>query len=115
VGLDGHGGRLLTRNRADSFPVWSPDGRQIAFLRAHANHYAVALMNADGTRQRLVAGAPRPVGRPSWSPDGRAIVVPTRGRSTASISARVASPGSQCASTCRSRAPCPRSPRTAAA
>ena len=38
---------------ADGYPVWSPDGKQIAF----ANGDEIWVMNADGTeRHRLVKG-----------------------------------------------------------
>ena len=39
-------------------PVWSPSGRQIAFVAD-----GLKVMNADGTRKRLVARAPGDVGR----------------------------------------------------
>jgi TolB protein len=55
-------------------PVWSPDGRQIAFLsRRGESNFALDVVNADGSGQRtLIDGAT--FEPPSWSPDGRKIV-----------------------------------------
>ncbi|MEE1742484.1 S9 family peptidase [Streptomyces sp. BE147] len=64
--------RRLTRGPADTAPRWSPDGTQLAFLRAGQLH----LLPADGgeavaltTAVRCPAGA----GIPVWSPDGTRI------------------------------------------
>ena len=79
VSADGTGLRQLTLNRVpDKTPSWSPDGSRIAFERMggvpgnppNAEHRAVWVMNADGSRVRRVV----PGGRaPAWSPDGARI------------------------------------------
>lgn len=52
----------------DGFPDWSPDGRQIAFMRDGRTW----VMAADGSAARpLAAGAGTWDIQPSWSPDGR--------------------------------------------
>jgi Tol biopolymer transport system component len=64
------GSRLgqLTRNRfTDTAPVFSPDGRRIAFVR----DYHLWLMNADGSGQRKMAD--NADGGFAWSPDSRRI------------------------------------------
>ena len=33
----------------DSYPVWSPDGRQLAFQSARDGNLEIYVMNADGT------------------------------------------------------------------
>jgi len=53
-------------------PIWSPDGRKIAFWSGRDGNDGVYVMNADGSGQRLVA---RNVGHLAWSPDGRKILV----------------------------------------
>jgi serine/threonine protein kinase/Tol biopolymer transport system component len=68
---------------------WSPDGRQMAFVRADANRGAtrVIVANGDGTGERMLAErnrpaqfvslmiATRPSIAPSWSRDGRLLAV----------------------------------------
>ena len=75
MNADGSGLRRLTRNTVgDRNPVWSPDGRRIAF----ENNWQVNVMNADGSRQRRLT---RNGGRnfvPAWSPDGQQIAFERR-------------------------------------
>jgi dipeptidyl aminopeptidase/acylaminoacyl peptidase len=52
-------------------PVWSPDGRWIAFSRAGFG--SIEVMRADGTGRRTLVNAPRAGYRFAWSPDGEAI------------------------------------------
>jgi Tol biopolymer transport system component len=72
---DGSGQRRLTRNMVrDSYPVWSPDGRKIAF----ESNWQVWVMNPDGSGQRRLT---RNGGRnfaPAWSPNGRRIAFERR-------------------------------------
>jgi Tol biopolymer transport system component len=91
LNADGSGLRDLTRNLGGSVPgagppspanqrgpasdpVWSPDGRKIAFVRLNTRH-GVYVINADGSAVRNLT--PRPRGAayaaPAWSPDGRKI------------------------------------------
>ena len=62
----------------DAFPVWSPSGSQIAFLRAYRGELHLYVMNANGSGQHLLPRAPAPAGRPSWTPDAK-IVIPANG------------------------------------
>ena len=68
---DGSNTVQLTDNSVDDAdPVWSPDGRTIAFTSLRDGDSAVYLMDADGSEQRrLTAGAD-----PAWSPDGSQII-----------------------------------------
>jgi Tol biopolymer transport system component len=54
-------------------PVWSPDGRRIAFVSQGRDGRALYVMNADGSGLRIVARI-EPRATPAWSPDGRRIV-----------------------------------------
>jgi TolB protein len=84
VDADGSGLRVLTHDRVtETSPAWSPDHRQIAFLRPklHTSDQ-IWVMNADGTDQHALThfrNAPQLFGNDetsalSWSPDGRQIV-----------------------------------------
>jgi Tol biopolymer transport system component len=54
--------------RADN-PVWSPDGRYIAFVRHHVWEGAeVYVVNADGTGERNVSNHPGDDSAPAWLP-----------------------------------------------
>ena len=70
----GSGQQILTRNPArDGHPVWSPDGRQIAFERVvggvgNNENTEIYVMNADGSDQRRLTSNPTFDGSPVWSP-----------------------------------------------
>ena len=74
MNADGSGQRWLTLNVArDTDPVWSPDGRKIAFTSKRDGTWDVHLMNADGSRLRNLTRNPAHDAAPAWSPDGRKI------------------------------------------
>ena len=81
VPLDGGPPTRLTRNRAsDYFPVASPDGGRIAFVSDRGGDDDIWVMEADGSRPRVLTRdaprghAPAPLDTaPAWSPDGRRI------------------------------------------
>ena len=54
-------------------PVWSPDGRRIAFLSRRDGGKEVYVMSADGSGQRRLTGDARFPAAPAWSPNGRQI------------------------------------------
>jgi TolB protein len=51
-------------------PIWSPDGRMIAYI--NETDSTVYVMNADGSGQRLIARDSQDV---AWSSDGTALVI----------------------------------------
>jgi hypothetical protein len=53
-------------------PVWSPDGKQIAFARWNTEYPGLYVANADGSGECLVYGAPH-IRSPRWSPNGKYI------------------------------------------
>ncbi len=68
----------VSNNPADDLdPVWSPDGKQIAFVSNRMKNPSVTtqvyIMNADGTgASQLTAGLGN-ARYPAWSPDGKQI------------------------------------------
>jgi hypothetical protein len=71
---DGSGKTNLTANRAvgAAMPVWSPDGKKIAFVSLGGADVHIYVMNADGSGQTQLT---RGTGdfNPTWSKDGTKI------------------------------------------
>lgn len=71
---DGSSVRNLTNNPADDgSPVWSPDGKQIAFTSKRDGNQQIYLMNADGSGVHRVSQNSFADFSPTWSPDGNWI------------------------------------------
>ena len=64
----------LTNNSGDCCPTWSPDGREIAFVRYSKEDFSILTIPAlGGTERRLYHGPDHLGGGLSWSPDGSLI------------------------------------------
>jgi TolB protein len=58
----------------DEHPVWSPDGRRIAFSSTRAgNNFDIYVMDADGTAIERITDHAAPEQDPTWAPDGRSL------------------------------------------
>lgn len=90
VNMDGSGHQRLTDNqRNDHMPVWSPDGRNLAFVAnprsGRFSVIALYTMAADGSDETLIY-FPKPFYDyvlflpPVWSPNGKFIAILTRGQ-----------------------------------
>lgn len=81
---DGTGFGNLTNHPADdSTPVWSPDGKMIAFTSTRDGRPQIYVMNANGSGLRRVSNSSARDFAPSWSPDGNWIAfTSTRDQST---------------------------------
>ena len=58
--------------------MWSPNGKQIAFVRPYRADWRVYVMSASGAGKRRLPNAP-PAGRPSWTANGKSIFIPAAG------------------------------------
>ncbi|MBO0823996.1 MAG: serine hydrolase [Actinobacteria bacterium] len=65
--------RQLTRGHADTAPAWSPDGTNLAFLRAQDGPAQLWLLPAGGGEPEQLTTLPLGAGAPVWSPDGSKI------------------------------------------
>jgi len=67
---NGEGARNLTKSPGDDIaPVFSPDGKTIAFTSNRDGKWRIYLMNVDGTNVRAITAGPMDL-TPTWSPDG---------------------------------------------
>lgn len=78
--LDAAGGTarpLLTGDAFETQPVFSPDGRQIAFISDRSGAANLWVANADGSHARKLSDDTEPAiyTSPAWSPDARIVYV----------------------------------------
>jgi Tol biopolymer transport system component len=82
VRTDGRvGARQLTSGEGEKFqPVWSPDGRQIAYAVSYDGRNADDIFEVSpaGGEPRQLTSGPALDSEPSWSPDGRTLLVTRR-------------------------------------
>ena len=82
AGLDGSNPVQLTANRVlDHYPVWSPDGKRIAFIREENGAKQLYTMSSDGLNVQAVSSTITDVSLlpPAWSPNGEHLAF-MRGR-----------------------------------
>jgi TolB protein len=66
---------LLTSQQPLMSPVWSPDGRRLAYVSFEGKNSAIYVQDVmSGSRQEVVAG-PGINSSPAWSPDGGRLAV----------------------------------------
>lgn len=66
--------RLTTDAADDLYPAWSPDGRQIAFVKG-GQHAGIYLISPLGGPEQKIVDFDAAAGSPAWSPDGKFLVV----------------------------------------
>ena len=79
MNADGSDPQRLTDNPAyDAWPVWSPDGSQIAFTSTRNGKADIYVMDANGSNLRQLTHHSAGDIWPDWSPDGTRIAFPSR-------------------------------------
>jgi dipeptidyl aminopeptidase/acylaminoacyl peptidase len=73
VGTDGSAAVQLTQSGHDSSPVWSPDGKQIAFLSSRSGSSQVYVLSLGGGEARQWTNLSTGADIVKWSPDGKTI------------------------------------------
>lgn len=71
---EGNQARAITQRSATNlWPVWSPDGQQIAFVSISTGQVQVYITGLDGNGERQLTDSPGEKWGPLWSPDGNQI------------------------------------------
>ena len=67
--------QLTTLGGTNTFPTWSPDGRQLAFTHEDSlsSLDVLYVVEADGSDPHLILQMPNEIWSPAWSPDGTLI------------------------------------------
>jgi TolB protein len=74
--FDGANIKQITQNQSLNLsPVWSPDGRKIAFTSYLKRNPDLYLIDPDGRNQYRLSYYPGLNASPSWSPDGKLIAL----------------------------------------
>lgn len=75
IDVDGSNLRQLTDNNVAEFdPIWSPDGKNIAFITSQNGFFEIYIMNADGGNLHNVSNHEAEDKCPAWSPDGKQLL-----------------------------------------
>ena len=73
LGEHGRARQFTHHSKRDGHPLWSPDGRWLAFVSSRTGHKEIWLIPTDGGEARRVTFTPHGAGNPSWAPDSRAL------------------------------------------
>ncbi len=66
--------QLTFGDKNDGQPQWSPDGKQLAFVRTDGEKSQVWLLPLSGGEAHAITKSEYGAGRPRWSPDGNKIL-----------------------------------------
>ncbi|MGC4037834.1 MAG: S9 family peptidase [Chitinophagaceae bacterium] len=73
--IDGGGSpKQLTTKESSSQPAWSPDGKQLAFVRLADGKPQIFLLSLEGGEAIQLTKFKYGAGTPQWSPDGKEIL-----------------------------------------
>jgi len=66
--------QLTFGDKSDGQPQWSPDGKQIAFVRTDGERSQIWILPLTGGEAHAITKAENGAGSPRWSPDGKKIL-----------------------------------------
>jgi dipeptidyl aminopeptidase/acylaminoacyl peptidase len=66
--------QLTFGDKTDGQPQWSPDGRQIAFVRTDGERSQIWILPLSGGEAHAITKAEYGAGSPRWSPDGKRVL-----------------------------------------
>src|SRR6266571_3832998 len=75
VAMTGGAALQLTQSGHDSSPVWSPDGKMVAFLSSRNGESQVYLLPMEGGEAHALTKLSTGADIVKWSPDGKKIAV----------------------------------------
>lgn len=59
----------------DTYPRWSPDGKQLAFVSDRSGNNQIWLISAEGGEAKRLTNNETGASAPVWSPDGRTLII----------------------------------------
>ncbi len=65
--------RVTKTSAVDARPTWSPDGKQIAFVRDNSRDTSIVLLDLGSGKERVLVDSPAIDLDPCFSPDGKVI------------------------------------------
>src|SRR5262249_28418166 len=72
--------RLTSHPGQDTFPAWTPDGKQVVFASDRGGRTNLWLTDVRGGKPRQLTDSPATDTAPCWSPDGKKIVFARDGK-----------------------------------
>lgn len=73
--VDGEVRRLTDGDGLEQQPTWSPDGKQIAFLRQDETGFSIAVAGTEDRSTKTLLLPYTDVAHPTWSPDGQHLAL----------------------------------------